>query len=140
MTSTLSMPMDLSKYINEYAKPLTDPKKKKYGTKTAWVFRESLEFKKYIYKHSEWRWDDVKRHWESKLINPDITFASNFKFKREVSEEIGEEYLWLPPLVEAFDEEPDEDESAFMYQISIEWLLINELEQLIVNNPNRFIA
>ena len=57
-----------------------------------------------------------------------------------MSEEIGEFYLWMPPLVEAFDEEPDEEESAFMYQISMEWLLINELEQLIVNNPNRFIA
>ena len=140
MTSTLSMPTDLSKYINEYAKPLTDPKKKKNGTKTAWIFRESLEFKEYIYKHSNWWWDDVKRTWKGKLINPDITFASNFKFKREVSEEIGELYLWMPPLVEAFDEEPDEEEIAFMYQISIEWMLINELEELIVNNPNRFIS
>ena len=99
-----------------------------------------MEFKKYIYKHSEWWWDDVKRHWESKLINPDITFASQFSFKREVSEEIGEEYLWMPPLVEAFDDEPDEEESAFMYRTTICWLLINELEQLIVNNPNRFIT
>ena len=46
----------------------------------------------------------------------------------------------MPPLVEAFDEEPDEEEIAFMYQISIEWMLINELEELIVNNPNRFIS
>lgn len=140
MTSTLSMPTDLSKYINEYAKPLTDPKKKKNGTKTALMFRESLEFKEYIYYHSEWWWDHVKRTWKGELINPDITFASKFKFKREVSEEIGEFYLWMPPLVEAFDEEPDEEESAFMYQISMEWLLINELEELIVNNPNRFIS